>query len=882
MKTHTLRRAISIALFAVTSGATGLAAAQDEADRRETALVSDEVQDAQQFDLLPGALGASLDAVGAQSGLRIAYPTDLVAKRQGRAVHGRMHWREAIAMLLQDSGLAYREADDGTVVIEPAHAEPGRGVASAPADARASRGANATDLETITVTGTRIRGGTTPSPVITIGAESIRTEGFSDLGNVIRSIPQNFSGGQNPEVGSGGLSGAGAANRNVTGGSGLNLRGLGPDATLTLLNGRRLSYGGMAQSVDISAIPVEAIDRIEIVADGASAIYGSDAVGGVGNVILRRDFDGVSVGARYGGATSGGLATREYVATAGGHWERGGWIGTLKRSPVDPIHASQRSYTDHLVPPTTIYPGSTLRSGLLSGHQRLGERAELRLDALRTERDQVYYYEYFGTNWIQSETTTSIVSPGIEIALPGDWTLTLGGTWARDEYQDHQTSTDAATGISDVVSDSCFCNESHSYEAGLEGSWFSLGGGDVRVALGAGYRSNGLRAVNRLTGANTVEGEESARFAYAEMAVPLVGPGQRVANIHRLDLTAALRGEDYRTTGSVVTPKLGVVYGPSPDVTFKASWGRAFKAPTLNERYSDSVAYLHVPGIFGGSGYDDTAAVLYTAGGNPDLAPERARTWSTTLAFHPEHWPGLDAEVAFFDIDYRDRVVEPIASITQAMSNPNYAQLIEYDPGADEQARILAGIDQVFNFTGASYEPGNVVALINARRANVARQRIRGVDLSGAYRFEVARGSLTVRGSGSWLDSKQQNLAGQGTYDLSGTLFNPARRRARMGVTWRQGGLAASSFANYTAGVEDVTNAQRTASFTTFDATVRYAFNGGRSAWSDVDVALSAHNVLNRAPPLHVPALVTYAAPYDGTNYSAVGRFLSLSISKHF
>src|SRR3546814_4884671 len=93
----------------------------------------------------------------------------------------------------------------------------------------------------ITVTGTRIRGGTSPSPVIKIGSERIQEEGFTDLGEVIRSVPQNFAGGQNPGVSSGGFSGAGIANQNVTGGSSLNLRGLGPDATLTLLNGRRMA-----------------------------------------------------------------------------------------------------------------------------------------------------------------------------------------------------------------------------------------------------------------------------------------------------------------------------------------------------------------------------------------------------------------------------------------------------------------------------------------------------------------------------------------------------------------------------------------------------------------------------------------------------------------
>ena len=123
---------------------------------------------------------------------------------------------------------------------------------------------------------------------------------------------------------SGNLAGAGNANQNITGGSSLNLRGLGADATLTLLNGRRMAYGGFTQSVDISAIPLEAVERIEIVADGASAIYGSDAVGGVGNVVLRREFDGVSAGARFGRASQGGLGTREYNLTAGTTWTAAG------------------------------------------------------------------------------------------------------------------------------------------------------------------------------------------------------------------------------------------------------------------------------------------------------------------------------------------------------------------------------------------------------------------------------------------------------------------------------------------------------------------------------------------------------------------------------
>ena len=344
----------------------------------------------------------------------------------------------------------------------------------------------ATNLQTVTVTGTRIRGGTTPSPVITIDSEQIQQEGFTDLGDVIRSVPQNFSGGQNPGVLSGNLAGAGNANQNITGGSSLNLRGLGADATLTLLNGRRMAYGGFSQAVDISAIPVEAVERIDIVPDGASAIYGSDAVGGVGNVILKRDYQGVTAGTSFGQATQGGMDSREYNITAGTTWSTGGLIATYKDVSVDPIYNSQRDYAEQLIDPTTLYPGSDLRSGLVSLHQSLGDVAELRLDALDSRRDQLQMYgSSGGSSRVTPNTTTTLVSPGLDIWLPNDWTLSLDATAGKDTHDQHRVQTVTATGATTLI-DVCYCNTSRSYELGAEGPLFSLPGGDARLATGIG------------------------------------------------------------------------------------------------------------------------------------------------------------------------------------------------------------------------------------------------------------------------------------------------------------------------------------------------------------------------------------------------------------
>lgn len=891
MKTSTLRSAISIALLAVATGTTVPALAQetttDTTAPGRAAITG--LQGTTDFDLPAGNLAAALDALGAQSGLRLDYPPALVAGKQGRAVHGRMSWREALDRLLRGSGLTYREGSDNTIVISHSQESDkarNRAVSARPATSPTPSLPPVSELATVTVTGTRIRGGTTPSPVITIGSEQIQEEGFTDLGEVIRSVPQNFSGGQNPGVVVGATLGSGGiANQNATGGSALNLRGLGPDATLTLLNGRRMSYGGFSQAIDISAIPVEAVDRIEIVPDGASAIYGSDAVGGVGNVILKRDYDGVTVGVRYGNATEGGLATREYTVTAGTTWSSGGLLATYKDTSTDPIYARQRDYTDYMFDPSTLYPGSDLHSGLASVHQMVTDSVEFQLDALRTHRNQETYPYNTGLSpsyyYLTTEATTSLVSPNLEVYLPGDWTLSVGGSWGRDENVQDQSRVDTATGAPTTLIRGCSCNNVLSYEISAEGPLFAMPAGDARLAIGAGERRNEFVQSNYLSGTNVAEGDESSRFAYAEINLPLIGSSSSVAGVRRLDLTAAVRGEDYNSFGSVTTPKLGLIYGPDNNFTLKASWGKSFKAPTLFQLHQAQTAQLNPANHYGGVGYGADATVLSLWGGNPDLDAERATTWTVSSVFHPEALPDLEAELTWFDIDYKDRVVYPITDYGHALGNANYAQFIDYSPNIQRIDGVLNSANAFYNYTGNPYSPDDIVAIMYAHYVNVARQHIKGLDLSSSYRLDLGSGRLTLRGSAAWLDSSQQNTAAQSAYPITGTIFNPAEIKGRFGAIWNQGGFITSAFVNYVSAVTNSANESKGASFMTFDTTLRYATDQRSSALSGLEFTLTTLNLFNRNPPLYAAATLD-RPPYDSTNYSAIGRFVSLSVSKHW
>jgi outer membrane receptor for ferrienterochelin and colicin len=153
----------------------------------------------------------------------------------------------------------------------------------------AATAANAADddLEEIVVTGSHIRGAEVAgSKLIVISSEQIEASGYGRVGDVLATVTQNFN-RANEAVGEPGFF-------NLNHGSEVQLRGLGVGTTLTLVNGQRQGASGWQGSfTDVSTIPVSAIERIEILPEGTSALYGSDAIGGVVNIVLRRNFEGI-------------------------------------------------------------------------------------------------------------------------------------------------------------------------------------------------------------------------------------------------------------------------------------------------------------------------------------------------------------------------------------------------------------------------------------------------------------------------------------------------------------------------------------------------------------------------------------------------------------
>lgn len=522
-----------------------------------------QAQETQRYEITEQDLATALKRFAAISGREIVAASAIVSRKRNSPVNGLFPPEQALALVLAQTGLR-AEVVDGAFIIRPIDAADGNTSAD---------GSSATD---IVVTGTRIRNAPIASPVIKLDQRTIRDQGQSTLAEAAKTIPQNFGGGQNPGVGNNVPAGSGV---NVGSASSINLRGLGSDATLTLINGHRLSYSASRQAVDISTVPLGAVDRIEIVPDGASALYGSDAVAGVANIILKRDFDGVETSIRLGTATDGGDFEQRYGLTGGSRWSGGGFVANYEFGRTSAIYGRDRFYALNR-PALTLMPLIRNHSATLSGHQDLLPRLTFSVDALYNNRFSATSYsldpagnvETNGAN-LAFTSRSFVVAPTLEFAPGATWRLFLTGSYGQDHTRFDVVSYSAGAATRRLGN--CYCNNAKAVEAGGDGTLFSTPAGAIKLAVGAGYRTNHFVRFDGVGATTNIAQDQDSYYGYGELSLPLIGLGQRVPIIDRLSLSAALRYERYPGVGSIATPKFGLIWDPTPDFSLKGSWGNS-------------------------------------------------------------------------------------------------------------------------------------------------------------------------------------------------------------------------------------------------------------------------------------------------------------------
>ncbi|HEY0594950.1 TonB-dependent receptor [Sphingopyxis sp.] len=301
---------------------------------------------ARAFDIPAQDLGSALRQFGKVTGRQIIFSEELVRGHRSVAVRGRHEADEALRRLLAGSGLRIGKTSGGMYVLE------GRGGAAAPDVAGETLVAD----PDIVVTGSRIRkaGTGTSAPLTALGAEELSDRGYVQVGELLNDVTSNVPTFPiNPTKG-------------YPAGSGQtypNLFNLGAGRTLTLVNGRRMvaSASGLGDRVvDTNVIPAGLIKRVEIIQGGGAAVYGSDAIAGVVNYILKDDFEGIELDLQNSISTRGDDWRPYGRLTAGSNFAggRGNIAVNLEYSKTDPLLDYDRPWTD-LSPTLVTNPDDT-------------------------------------------------------------------------------------------------------------------------------------------------------------------------------------------------------------------------------------------------------------------------------------------------------------------------------------------------------------------------------------------------------------------------------------------------------------------------------------------------------------------------------------------
>lgn len=212
------------------------------------------------------------------------------------------------------------------------------------------------ELKPIEVLGSRIRRvqAETANPVLSFERADIEKTGLTSLAEVLKEISVN-----GPSLS------LNTNNGNTSGNSGVNLRNCASNRTLVLVNGKRwVSNNGLAGSVDLSSIPLAAVERFEVLKDGASALYGSDALCGVINIQTRSDFDGMEVSAYYGEYDEGDGERQSYSLTAGGSNDKFSGMFNVAYTEQKPVFAGDRTIS---AVPLFGFPANVSSPGRASG-----------------------------------------------------------------------------------------------------------------------------------------------------------------------------------------------------------------------------------------------------------------------------------------------------------------------------------------------------------------------------------------------------------------------------------------------------------------------------------------------------------------------------------
>lgn len=840
-----------------------------------------------------------------------------------------------------------------------------------------SNGEDVVAVDEIIVTGTSIRGvPPVGSNLISVSRTDIARLGVANTPDILATVPQLNSFNTAPQT-----SGAGF------GTFAPGMRGLPSNATLPLMNGHRLVAAAANDTApDYPLIPSLAVERIEVVADGASSIYGSDAVAGVVNFITRRNVSGVEVSANYGAGD--GYYQGHVGALIGRTWDRGSVMAAYQYTRNDNITGADRDYrvldfraqggidtravscpspnvlydttgfvVYHAAPGLTpgtqnfcdngatadLYPATELHSAFVSGRYDLSERATVWGELLYVDRyDEMqaalpvqavlitsanpYFRQPAGStanmayvlfrpdnlagadhfrNW--DAKTVGNSSVGVDVRLPRDFELTVSGTfdWARndayipaintaalaaaaagfttgaalDPFGD-RTAPGVVAAILDSATDVVIDQRTDMGSVRLSGPLLELPAGAVKMALGAEVRRETFEQ-RGVVGATPVPEnlERDIASVYGELFVPLVSEANARPLIRSLSLSLSGRYDDYSDFGDTANPKVGVNWSPVEGLGLRASYGQSFRAPGMRQVGATVGAYYLDAASSAVGANDptrglDQVATVYLLGGNHDLKPEEATTYSFGADWTPGFLPRLRASLTYYNIEYVNVIGTPSAAMV--FTDPTFSNIVYRNPTAT-QLNSLLSIAVPVNLPSPLPAIGN---LLDLRLNNFGMRKTDGLDVFIRYSWPTDFGQVYADLSGNYILNfdTRQSPASAITDSL---MLGVPQSTARLTLGADMGDLNVAGFVNYRDGITNnfatPTGIGRYSAdaYTTVDLRVSWTLPD--TGWSrGSSVTLQVNDLFDQDPP--------YFPATDGVGgaYNPIGRFVALNLRKTF
>jgi iron complex outermembrane receptor protein len=865
------------------------------------------------------------------------------------------------------------------------------------------------EMEKFQVTGSYLSpaANTVAIPVITVDAKAIANSGSatSVLDILRKTVPQfqgnNNIGAQNANVGSG----------STNGGSQLSLRNA---ATLVLINGRRVAYApvdakGGFQFVDVNLIPVAAIDRIEVLADGASAIYGTDAVSGVVNIILKTDYEGFETGGRYGWSTDKGNAAERSAYIVGGtgngktnitvsaEWVKVDPVWNFERTYSDPTYGtptfagsvnsgSNYYYLDPSLTAPPVTPGglpaaTLIANGTYSGPRAAGDQFQFFnlaryvtqttgnqreafsmafdhkvSDSLKAFGDFMYVHtntfsqingqpitasiaagvhgnpfnatvtarNRIVTNPRQylADTTSARAVFGLEGKITEDWSWESAADYNRvdqdyanpgvinqahltaaingDRFNMFSRSHDPAELAADAIVGTAqgnFISKLSNYDFKVRGKLFDLPAGSVDVAVGGEVRQESLAAtadplsqIDPITGAlgwngaTTLYPFDAGRTVtseFAEVRVPIL---KDVTGAHLLEVSGAVRHENYSDTTDPTVPKFTLRYLPIDDqFAIRGTYSKSFSAPQLYSLFGPVSIGFTTPFTltkFGG-GTVNNVQTNSENGSNPNLEPSTSKNWTAGVVYSPKALKGFSVSVDYWNIK-QDKLVSTIGATTILQdvelngTSSQYASKVHVNsftgPGVTGPGQISGGVldniyvvDQLVNLSAVDLDG-----------FDVKLEYVYNADSIGRFDF-VSNVSIYDKYTVTFLPGDEPfNTVALATA-TNGTL---PRWQTYTSVEYTRGNYTAFAGVRYLPGVTDYNSGNHIGSFYTLDLLASYTFGTEIPYLSGARVSLGVNNVFNRFGPSD-PATFTDSNMDTGT-YGSLGRFVYVDLKYKF